>query len=267
MTQALFTLLGVGTSSGVPRLGCSCAICTTTDIEPKNRRQRVAGLLEIGDKKLLVDAGPDIRNQLLEQKVCHIDALFVTHNHFDHIAGIDDVKWITGYPNQSLPIYANRSTYSDLKKRINYLLKPVLGGNSPSFYLKQIRRWEMLDFYGCKIQTLEYSQQNEGHTRPTQVTGFRLGDFAFLTDIKRYEPRLIQELKGIKTLVLGAVRDGDSIAHFTFEEAHHFSKLSGAEKTFFIHLDHSVDYPEASKRLPPNVQLGYDGMKIAINLS
>ena len=123
MTQALFTLLGVGTSSGVPRLGCLCPICTTTDIEPKNRRQRVAGLLEIGDKKLLVDAGPDIRNQLLEQKVCHIDALFLTHNHFDHIAGIDDVKWITGYPKQSLPIFANRPTYLDLKKRIAYLFE------------------------------------------------------------------------------------------------------------------------------------------------
>jgi len=265
MTIATFTLLGVGTSSGVPRVGCNCSVCLGTQTHPKNRRQRVAGLLEVEGKKLLIDAGPDIRNQLLENKIQKVDALFVTHNHFDHIAGIDDVKWATDYRKESIPVYANRPTFLDLKKRVGYLLEPVAIGIHPSLYLKQIKKWEELNFYGLKIQTLCYSQQNEGHSRPTQVMGLRVGDFAFLTDIKQYDSRLIRELKGIKTLVLGAIRDGESIAHFTFDEAFQFSKKLASPRTIFIHLDHSVDYEIASKRLPPNVELGYDGCKIAIH--
>lgn len=265
MTKATFTLLGVGTSSGVPRVGCNCSVCHDLKPNSKNFRQRVAALLEIDGKKLLIDAGPDIRNQLLQNKVERIDALLLTHNHFDHIAGIDDVKWATNYRQESIPIFANRPTTIDLKKRIGYLLEPVAMGVLPPFYLREIKKWEVLEFDHVKIQTLHYSQQNEGHSRPTQVCGFRVGNLAFLTDIKQYDSRLVRALKGVETLIVGAIRDGESVAHFTFDEAHQFSRLVKAKRTVFIHLDHTVDYSLASKRLPPNVELGYDGWKIEID--
>lgn len=267
MTIATFTLLGVGTSSGVPRIGCNCFVCAGVQQQTRNRRQRVSGLLEVDGKKLLIDAGPDIRNQLLEHEIGKIDGLFITHNHFDHIAGIDDVKWAGDFGKESILVYVNRPTHSSLKKSIRYLLEQVSTVFLPPFNLKQVKKWERIDFHGWKVQTLSYSQQNEGHSSPTEVMGFRVGDFAFLTDIKQYDSRLIRELKGIKTMVLGAVRDGQSVAHFTFEEAFQFSKLVGNPRTIFIHLDHTVDYETASKRLPPNVELGYDGCKIMIQLA
>mgnify|MGYP006279063269 FL=1 len=122
-----------------------------------------------------------------------------------------------------------------------------------------------MEFDHVKIPTLHYSQQNEGHSRPTQVCGFRVGNLAFLTDIKQYDSRLVRALKGVETLIVGAIRDGESVAHFTFDEAHQFSRLVKAKRTVFIHLDHTVDYSLASKRLPPNVELGYDGWKIEID--
>jgi phosphoribosyl 1,2-cyclic phosphate phosphodiesterase len=262
MALAKFTLLGVGTSTGVPRLGCSCKVCSEIANNPKNRRQRVAALLEVDGKKLLIDAGPDIRNQLLNLGIKKVDALYITHNHFDHIACIDDVKCCMDLGKESIPLYANRPTYAELKKRIGYLLKPVAIGLVPPFYLVPLKKWEAIDFHGVSIQTLCYTQQNEGHNRPTFVSGFRIKNLAFLTDIKQYSKRLIQQLKGVETLVVGAVRDGESIAHFTFDEAKHFAQLIQAKKTIFIHLDHTVDYAAASSRLSAGLELGYDGYQI-----
>ncbi|MFZ4773123.1 MAG: MBL fold metallo-hydrolase [Chlamydiia bacterium] len=264
MTQVTFTLLGVGTSCGVPRLGCACDVCRDCPIGSKNRRQRVAALLEVDGKKLLIDAGPDIRNQLLEHNIQKIDALYITHNHFDHIACIDDIKYAGNLKEGSIPLYANYPTMKDLEKRIGYLLKPVSKDFFAPFELMLVKKWGKIPFGSVEIQTLHYTQQNEGHSHPTEVMGFRVGDLAFLTDIKQTNLRLIQELKGVKTLIVGAVRDGESVAHFTFEEAYQFSKTVGAEKTIYIHLDHTVDYDAASKRLPGNVELGYDGYKIRV---
>ncbi len=269
MTEATFTLLGVGTSSGVPRLGCSCEICKNCLPGSKNRRQRVAALLEVDGKKLLIDAGPDIRNQLLEHNVHHIDALLVTHNHFDHIAGLDDVKYVGNLKDCSIPLYCNPPTGNDLQKRIPWLLKSTTPAFHPPFEICTIKPWSKIPFGPLTIQTLCYTQQNEGHSHPTEVMGFRVGTLAFLTDIKRYQPRLLDQLEGVEILIVGAVRDGESVAHFTFQQAAEFAKLIQAKRTIFIHLDHSVDYATSLKRLAASgplddfgIELGYDGLKI-----
>lgn len=244
------TLLGVGSSLGVPVVGCHCSVCTSDC--SKNQRSRSAALFEINGKKLLIDAGPDIRSQLLKGKVSEIDAVFITHSHYDHVAGLNDLRVFAR--KRRLTTYLSLSSYLEIKSHAQYLFDSFL---EPCI----LEGGREISFGGSFFLTLSYQQKNkEGNV--TDVLGLRVGTVAYLTDIKIYDPSLVNRLVGIKTLILGAIRRTPSFAHFAFCEAIAFSQKLHSEKTILIHLDHTVDYEKERKELPAGVELGYDGMII-----
>lgn len=247
------TLLGVGASFGVPLLTCFCPVCLSDN--RFNKRRRSAALLEVNGKRLLIDAGPDIRLQLLEKNIASLDGLFITHWHFDHVAGIDELKIIGSKKN--LPIYLSDASHASAKVRLNYLIKLTT-----HFTINVIDDFSSFELDNIEIKTIAYSQPNE-LSGDTKVLGLRIADIAYVTDIKDYdEEKLIPLLTGVNTLVVGAIRENDSCSHFTFDEAIAFARKIKAKKTYFIHLDHTVDYDETRKKLPDGFDLGYDGLEI-----
>lgn len=252
-----FLFLGTGGSAGIPVIGCKCPVCKSPS--HYNKRLRPAGLIEVGGKRLLVDVGPDFRQQALAQGIDEIDALLLTHTHYDHIAGIDELRLFYLKTKKALPCLLSQESFEELRKRYSYLFQPI--GEVPTISAQlefQILEEEIgqVDFLGLLIQYVSYEQGQMG------VTGYRLGDFAYVSDICDYEESIFVGLAGVKTLVLSALSFDPSPVHLTIREAMEFAERVGAKKTWLTHLNHRVHHEETEKLLPPSVRLGYDGLKL-----
>ena len=256
--QASVLFLGTGSSGGTPLIGCSCPVCSSCD--PKNKRLRPSILLKIQDAHLLVDVGPDFRAQALRHQINHLEAVLLTHSHFDHIAGLDELRIFYFYSKQRLPILLSQETYEALEKRYDYLFTPQQG----SFTAQ-------LDFHILPSQAgttnicqipITYFSYYQGHK---QVTGFRIGTLAYVTDIKSFDPTIYTYLQGIETLIIGALDSQGSLMHLSFQEAVTFASHTQASKLYFMHLSHSVDYA-IEQSLPQGCYLSYDGLQLEFNL-
>lgn len=253
-----FTFLGTGASAGVPIVGCKCHVCLSSS--PYNQRLRSAGLLSFQELRFLIDVGPDFRQQALAHHLDHIDGLLLTHTHFDHIAGIDELRVFYFRHKKPLPCLLSFESLEELKTRYAYLFQPI--GTVPTIsvqmemHLLEEDQGEV-DFLGIKVGYCSYFQGN------MKVTGFRVGNFAYISDIKEYDPSLFVALQGVETLVVSALFEESSPLHLSLDEAIDFSKKVGARQAYITHISHKMEYESVSKKLPLNIRLAFDGMEIA----
>ena len=253
------TFLGTGSSLGVPLIGCSCEVCKSTN--PRNRRLRSSMLLEINGKQIVIDAGPDFRFQALREHVQTLSGVIFTHSHHDHVAGIDDLRVFSFRNKEPLLCLASDETALDLESRYFFMFKKQENDptSMPRLKIQRLDKKEgEVDFLGVQIQYFSYEQIG------MEVTGIRIGTFAYVTDIKKYDDRIIDALAGVKTLVISALRFTSSYMHLTVDEAVDFIKKVNCEKAYLTHISHEIDHEKANACLPTSVELAYDGLKIII---
>ncbi|MBN4066776.1 MBL fold metallo-hydrolase [Simkania negevensis] len=252
-----FLFLGTGGSMGVPVIGCGCAVCSSKN--PHDKRLRAAGILSYKNKRILIDPGPDFRHQALRAGVTALDGVIITHTHYDHIGGIDELRIFFIRAGKPLPCLVSRETYDALAKRYDYLFTPQQANDSLTaqfdFHILDKKQGDVI-FCDIPMTHMEYFQGSMG------ITGIRVEDFAYISDIRDYPDTIFQSLQGVNILVLGALRHTSSYLHFSVEEAIEFARAVGAEQTWLTHIAHEVDHETTQKMLPPQVQLSFDGMEL-----
>lgn len=253
------TVLGSGTSHGVPAIGCDCAVCTSTD--PKDHRTRPSIYIETDTTKVLVDTSTDLRMQALTYGVRRVDAIVFTHSHADHVMGLDDVRRYNQMQGGAIPCYASADTIGSLRQMFSYVFDPPrqVGGGLPQLVLHEIAGpWSIGD--------LELTPVPLWHgTLP--VLGFRIGAFAYLTDCNRIPDEswaLLTRDGGVTTLILDALRRRPHSTHFSVDEAVAVAERLGVERTYFTHISHDLGHATTNAQLPRGVELAYDGLVLTL---
>lgn len=257
MVAAILQFLGTGGSMGIPVVGCSCSVCRSS--HSKNYRLRPSALLKVGKQNILIDAGPDFRYQALRWGVDRLDGVIFTHAHHDHTAAVDELRVYTLRSASFLPCLLSKKTLFDLKRRFYYIFEEAKGLPKLTTHFAPICLPSLsgeVDFLGLKIRYVSYEQAG------MQVNGFRFGNLAYLTDIKRYDETIFQMLDGVEHLIVGALRYTDSEQHFSVDQAIAFAKKSGAEKTWLTHIAHELDHDRVNAYLPLNMRMSYDGLEL-----
>lgn len=250
------TFLGTGTSQGVPVIACNCEVCLSTDKHDKRLRSSV--LIETEDKVIAIDSGPDFRYQMLRAKVQHLDAIVFTHEHKDHIAGMDDIRAFNYKQNAPIDIYADERVQKALVREFPYIFDGTGYPGIPQVNMHIIA----LDPF--MIGNVEFVPIEVFHYR-LPIKGFRVKDFTYLTDAKTIPDVEKEKIKGTKILVINALQKETHISHFTLEEAIAFANDIGAETTYFTHISHRLGkHADVSKELPAGIELAYDGLKLTI---
>ena len=248
------TMLGTGTSVGIPRIACKCPVCVSDN--PRNKRLRCAILLEYGGRAVLVDAGPDLRTQALQYSIDRLDAVLLTHGHADHLHGLDDIRAYCFSMDDPMPCYADQAT----TERINLVFEYAF--DSPYKYALPQLDLRLIDgpfeLFGVRVEPIEVL-----HGR-LPVQGFRLGDFAYVTDCSRIPETSMSQLTGLDTLVLDALRHKEHPTHFNIAQALDVVERLQPRMTYFTHIAHELDHDETNRSLPDHAQLAYDGQTIEL---
>ncbi len=255
------TLLGTGTSTGVPVIGCDCEVCTSAD--PRDTRTRCACYVEVGDMGLLIDTGPDFRAQALREDIDRIDAVCYTHHHFDHVVGLDDLRPYFRDNRRVMPCYAHAETAAVLRRNYDY----VFGGDPyPGAANVEL---EVVD--GPFRVPSRTADDTAVPVDPillmhgdVPVYGYRLGRFAYLTDASAIPEASYEQLQGIDTLVLDGLRPRPHPTHFSFDEAVAAARRIGARETYLVHMTHDVRHAEAEAALPDDIHLAHDGLTLEV---
>lgn len=249
------TFLGTGTAQGIPVINCSCSVCKSEN--PLNNRLRTSILIQTKQTSILIDTTPDLRQQMLRHPVDRIDAVLYTHSHADHIYGLDTLRRYNQIQNERIPTYANLATMQRLKKIFDYAFgerELNLGlPNLSSNYINGV----------FSINELEITPIDLFHGNQT-ILGFRIGDFAYCTDVSSIPEQSYTKLQNLKTLVLNALREQEHPTHLSLDQAIDESKKINAENTYLIHLSHKIDHDKHGSRLPESIYLAYDGLVLEI---
>lgn len=250
------TFLGTGTSQGVPVIACNCEVCTSPDLHDKRLRSSI--MIEDDGKVIVIDSGPDFRYQMLRAKVKHLDAIVFTHEHKDHIAGMDDIRAFNYRQEAAIDIYATTRVQEALKREFAYVFAEMKYPGIPEVDLKTI------DLKPFNIGNIHFRPIEVMHYK-LPVLGFRIADFTYITDAKTISESEKQKIKGSKILVINALQIEKHISHFTFVEAIAFAKEIGAEKTYFTHISHRLGrHQSILGLLPKNITLAYDGLVLEV---
>lgn len=250
------TFLGTGTSQGVPVIACDCEVCTSADHRDKRLRSSI--LIEVEGKVIVIDSGPDFRYQMLRECVKHLDAIVFTHEHKDHVAGMDDIRAFNYRQQGAIDVYATTRVQEALRREFSYIFHDFKYPGIPQIELHTIDK-EPFYIGDAKLIPIEVMHYK------LPVLGFRIGDFTYITDAKTIEPAELEKIKGSKILVINALQKEKHISHFTLDEAIAFAEMIGAEQTYFTHISHRLGkHQDVSALLPPNIFLAFDGLKLEI---
>ncbi|MFO7736231.1 MAG: MBL fold metallo-hydrolase [bacterium] len=252
------TFLGTGSSTGTPQLLCDCKVCKSTDF--RNIRTRYSLMVESDNFSILVDAPFEIRTQLLKARIKHIDALWLTHAHSDHIAGIDDLRMFSFRNKAPLPLFVNPHTRELIESRFRYLVAENEYMSRPFFSFNPVESKDIF-FKGSRLTPLSY---NHGET---VVSSFRVGDFAFVSDISDISPETKEKLKGLDVCVINSTVLHPHYKHMCLEEVISLSKELAPGRVYLSHMNHRYDYSEIKKRVPDFMEPAYDGMVVKCNSS
>lgn len=254
-TRINVTILGCGTSKGVPEVGCECEICMSKD--PRDKKLRASALVDTAGMRILIDPSPDFRQQALKHRLIDVDAVLVTHSHYDHVGGFDDLRPFCA--PERLNVYLRKDVNSDLHHRLDYCFRDHLYPGVPTFEMQEI---DNKDFFirGLRITPVEVMHGN------LPIVGFRIGKFAYITHAKTISDEERDKLRGLDVLIINALRDLDHFAHLTIEEALAVIDDLKPRQAFLTHMNHEAGkYEDLIRRLPDNVCPCYDGLKISID--
>ncbi|MGH7584267.1 MAG: MBL fold metallo-hydrolase [Gemmatimonadales bacterium] len=255
------TLLGTGTSMGVPQIACGCAVCRSSD--PRDQRTRTSALVEANGSAILIDTAPELRLQVLRAGVQRVDAVVYTHEHADHVHGIDDLRSFSQAQRMSIPLHGPPGTINHLRGSFRYIFDagvvPVDGTSKPRLTLHPLAPGRAVTVAGVGVVPIAFEHG------PMTVYGYRFGPLAYVTDIKRMEPGAVELLRGVRLLVLNALWWRPHPTHLSFEEAIGVAREIGAEQTILTHLTHETFHRDLLERLPGGIEPGYDGLSVEIH--
>tara|TARA_B100000683_G_scaffold46062_1_gene42584 strand:- start:7173 stop:7967 length:795 start_codon:yes stop_codon:yes gene_type:complete len=247
------TFLGTGTSQGVPVIACDCMVCFSEDA--RDNRLRSSVLIQTETTSIVIDTGPDFRQQMLREKVDRLDAVVFTHEHKDHVAGMDDVRAFNYKQRKDMDVYATNRVQQALKREYPYVFTDLKYPGVPQVKLHTIDSENIIQIGDISLQPIEVMHYK------LSVLGFRINDFVYITDANFISCKEKEKIKGCRILVINALRKKEHISHFTLKEAVSLSQEVGAIQTYLTHISHLMGtHKSVSKELPKGVQIAYDGL-------
>ncbi len=252
--------LGTGTSVGVPALGCSCPVCASDDVH--NQRTRSSVVVGLPEGNLLVDTAPDLRQQLLREKINLVHAVIFTHEHADHLYGLDDLRLFPFYLGHPVPLYCDPKVERRIRMAFDYAFPehpPTHPGAVPQLEIHSIGL-EQREILGASVQPIRLL-----HGPRFEVLGFRFGNIAYCTDTNEIPDESWPLLEGLDVLVIDALRARPHVTHFSLEEAVEVSRRVGARRTLFTHISHELDHAETNATLPDGMDLAFDGLRVPLS--
>jgi phosphoribosyl 1,2-cyclic phosphate phosphodiesterase len=252
-------LLGTGTSVGVPMVGCGCAVCRSDN--PKNKRTRCSAVLGLPGGNLLIDTTPDVREQLLREQIGLVHAVLYTHEHADHVFGLDDLRMMQFYLGGPVPLYCEPRVEDRIRKSFDYAFisdAQTHPGAVPQLTFKRIGL-DPFEILGAQVVPLRMK-----HGRRFEVLGFRFGNVAYCTDTNSIPPESLELLTGLDVLILDALRPRGHATHFSLEEAVELANQLAPGRTYFTHMSHELEHEATNAALPSNMELAYDGLRIEL---
>ena len=255
-----FILLGTGTSVGVPSIGCPCEVCASSD--PRDKRTRCAALVGLPQGNLLIDTPPDLRQQLLRERVGLVHAALFTHEHADHLFGLDDLRLFPFYLGGPVPLYCEPNVEARIRRSFDYAFtggELTHQGAVPQLAFRPIGR-QPFEVLGATISPVRLL-----HGPKFEVLGFRIGNLAYCTDCNAIPPESMAQLAGLDVLILDALRHRPHVTHFSLEEAIEIGRQLKPRRTIFTHISHDLAHQRTNAALPPGMELGYDGQRLALS--
>ncbi len=250
------TFLGTGTSQGVPVIGCDCEVCSSIDF--RDKRLRTSVHIEVEGKSLIIDSGPDFRQQVLSARIKRLDALLFTHQHKDHTAGMDDIRSFNFRQKVDMPVYGTAAVIEQLKREFSYIFEAHKYPGVPRVAIHEIdlTPFAIGDVKITPIEVMHYK---------LPVLGFRIKDFTYITDANYISEKEIEKIKGSKVLVLNALQIDKHISHYNLEEALAMVDIIQPENAYFTHISHKLGtHQKTALKLPDHVELAWDGLKIEV---
>jgi phosphoribosyl 1,2-cyclic phosphate phosphodiesterase len=252
-------LLGTGTSVGVPAIGCGCYVCRSAN--PRNQRTRSSAILGLPEGNVLIDTSPDLREQLLRERVGIVHAVLYTHEHADHVFGLDDLRLMQFHLGGPVPLYCEARVEDRIRQSFDYAFKPPVeqhAGAVPQLVFRRIGT-QPFELLGARVTPIRMM-----HGKRLEILGFRIGNVAYCTDASEIPPHSMEQLAGLDVLVLNALRARGHTTHFSLQEATAISRALAPRQTFFTHMSHELEHEATNAALPPGMALAYDGLRIQL---
>jgi len=250
------TILGAGSSAGTPMIGCKCATCASVD--SRNYRTRCSSIIHLENgKSILIDTGPDLRQQALREEITSIDAVLYTHTHADHLHGIDDLRAFCQIQRTQIPLYGSQEAMQHIADKFGYTLRePSNFWDLPVLKINVIDR--PFQLFEQIVIPIPLKHGN------SDIYGYRIGDIAYLTDVSSIPETSLALLQGLSILLLDCLRYTTHYTHINLEQSLHYASLIQADSTYLIHMTHELEYTALSEQLPKNIFVGYDGLKVSV---